>query len=56
LFLGALLQLKVALLLILVFSVAIVSLIGSMLAFIRDMNLALAAARLDLQLAPPAQR
>jgi hypothetical protein len=35
------------------FSVAVISLIGSMLTFIRDMNLALAAARLDLQLAPP---
>lgn len=56
LFLGALLQLKVALLLILVFSVAVISLIGSMVAFIRDMNLALEAARLDLQLAPPAKR
>lgn len=54
LFLGALLQLNVALLVALLFSVAILSLIGSMLTFIRDMNLALAAARLDLQLAPPA--
>ena len=53
LFLGALLELRVALVLVLVFSTAMVSLIGSVLAFIRDMNLSLAAARLDLQLAPP---
>jgi hypothetical protein len=53
LFLGVLLQLKVALLVVLLFSIAVGSLIGSMLAFIRDTNLALAAARLDLQLAPP---
>ncbi|MBI5692788.1 MAG: DUF2721 domain-containing protein [Verrucomicrobia bacterium] len=56
LFLGALLQLKVALLVILLFSVAVISLIGSMLTFIRDMNLALAAARLDLQLSPAPKR
>lgn len=54
LFLATLLQLKLALLVALVFSCAVLSLIGSMLAFIRDMNLALAAARLDLQLVPPA--
>ncbi len=53
LFLGALWQLKVALLVILLFSVALGALIACMLAFIRDMNLALAAARLDLQLVPP---
>lgn len=52
LFLGVLLQLKVALLVVLLFSVAVAALIGSMLTFIQDMNLALAAARLDLQLAP----
>lgn len=52
LFLGVLLQLKVAMLVALLFSVAILALIGSMLTFIQDMNLALAAARLDLQLAP----
>ena len=57
LFLGVLLQLKVALFVVFVFSGAIVALIASMLTFIRDMNLALAAARLDLQLAPaPAAR
>lgn len=53
LFLGALLEWKVAPLVALLFSVAVISLIGSMVTFIRDMNLALAAARLDLQLAPP---
>ena len=53
LFLGALWQLKVALLVALLFAIAVLSLIGSMLAFIRDMNLALMAVRLDLQLAPP---
>jgi hypothetical protein len=55
LFLGALLQLKVALLLVLLFSGAVVALIGSMLAFIGDMNLSLAAVRLDLQLVPREQ-
>ena len=53
LFLGALWQLKVALVVVLVFSVALLALIGSVLAFIYDMNLALAAARLDLQLVAP---
>ena len=53
LFLGALWQLKIALLVILLFSGAMLALIGSVLAFIRDMKLALAAARLDLQLVPP---
>lgn len=56
LFLGALFHLQVALALILLFSAALVCLIGSMLAFITDMNLSLAAARLDLQLAPPVGR
>ncbi len=55
LFLGALLQWEVAGLVAAVFSIAVLALIGGMLAFIADMNLALAAARLDLQLAPMAK-
>ena len=50
LFLAVWLQLELAGLIALVFCVALSCLIGSMLAFIRDMNLALAAVRLEVQL------
>jgi hypothetical protein len=49
LFLSAWLQLELAGLIAAVFCVALLCLIGSMLAFIRDMNLALAAVRLEVQ-------
>ena len=53
LFLGVLLELRVGGAVVLVFGAAVVALIGSILAFIRDLNLALAALRIDLRLAPP---
>jgi hypothetical protein len=53
LFLGVLLELRVGGAVVLVFAAAVVALIGSILAFIRDLNLALAALRIDLRLAPP---
>lgn len=49
LFLSALLKLEDGLLVVAEFALAIVSLIGSMLAFIRDVNLSLAAVRLELE-------
>jgi hypothetical protein len=49
LFLAALWQLEAGWLIVAIFCVSQVSLIGSMLAFIRDMNLSLAAVRLELQ-------
>ena len=49
LFLAALLQLEIGWLIVTIFCVGLLSLIGSMLAFIRDMNLSLAAVRLELQ-------
>lgn len=52
LFLGVLLELRVAGAVVLVFAAAVAALIGSILAFIRDLNLALAALRIDLRLAP----
>ncbi|MFM7750268.1 MAG: DUF2721 domain-containing protein [Opitutaceae bacterium] len=52
LFLGVLLELRVGGAVVLVFAAAVVALIGSILAFIRDLNLALAALRIDLRLAP----
>ena len=55
LFLGVLLELRVGGAVVLVFGAAVVALIGSILAFIRDLNLALAALRIDLRLAPPAR-
>jgi hypothetical protein len=53
LFLGVLLELRVGGAVVLVFGAAVAALIGSILAFIRDLNLALAALRIDLRLAPP---
>lgn len=53
LFLGVLLELRVGGGVVLVFGAAVAALIGSILAFIRDLNLALAALRIDLRLAPP---
>jgi len=50
LFLGAWLQLELGGIIALVFCVALLCLIGSMLAFIRDMNLALTAVRHELKL------
>jgi hypothetical protein len=50
LFLAAWLHLELSGLIALVFCVALLSLIGSMLAFIRDMNLAMKAVRLEVQL------
>ena len=50
LFVAALAQIEAAGLIVAVFCVAIVSLIGSILAFIADMNLALKAVHLDWQL------
>ena len=50
LFLGAWLQLELGGIIALVFCVALLCLIGSMLAFIRDMNLALAAVRHEVKL------
>jgi hypothetical protein len=50
LFLGTWLQLDLGGIIALVFCVALLSLIGSMLAFIRDMNLALRAMRHELKL------
>ena len=55
LFLGVLLELRVGGAVVLVFGAAVAALIGSILAFIRDLNLALAALRIDLRLAPPAR-
>lgn len=55
LFLGALLEPRLGGAVAPVFAAAMVSLIGSLLAFIRDLNLALAALRLDLRLAPPSR-
>jgi hypothetical protein len=52
LFLGVLLELRVGGAVVLVFGAAVVALIGSILAFIRDLNLALAALRIDLRLPP----
>lgn len=52
LFLGVLLELRVGGAVVLVFAAAVAALIGSILAFIRDLNLALAALRIDLRLAP----
>jgi len=49
LFLSAWLQLELAGLIATVFCAALLCLIGSMLAFIRDMNLALAAVRLEVK-------
>jgi hypothetical protein len=49
LFVAALFQLEAGWLLVAIFCVRQVSLIGSMLAFIRDMNLSLAAVRLELK-------
>ena len=49
LFLSAWLQLELAGLIAAVFCAALLCLIGSMLAFIRDMNLALAAVRLEVK-------
>jgi hypothetical protein len=49
LFLSAWLQLELAGLIATVFCTALLCLIGSMLAFIRDMNLALAAVRLEVK-------
>ena len=48
LFVSALLQLEAGWLVVTIFCVSQVSLIGSMLAFIRDMNLSLAAVKLEL--------
>jgi hypothetical protein len=55
LFLGALLELKVGGAVVLAFAAAVTSVIGALVAFIRDLNLALTALRLDLRLAPPAR-
>ena len=52
LFLGVLLELRVGGAVVLMFAAAVVALLGSILAFIRDLNLALAALRIDLRLAP----
>ena len=49
LFVAALFKLEVGWLIVGLFCVSQLSLIGSMLAFIRDMNLALAAVRLEIQ-------
>jgi hypothetical protein len=49
LFLAALLNVEAGWLVIALFSVSQVALIGSMLAFIRDMNLSLAAVRLEIR-------
>ena len=49
LFLGALLQLEIGALIIGVYCAAILTLIGSVSAFIRDMNLALSAVRLEVK-------
>lgn len=49
LFVAALFRLEAGWLIVVLFCVSQVSLIGSMLAFIRDMNLALAAVRLEIQ-------
>ena len=49
LFVSALWNLEIGWLLIMIFCISQVSLIGSMLAFIRDMNLALEAFRLELK-------
>lgn len=48
LFLSALLKLESAFLIVAIFSLALIALIGSMLAFIRDVNLSLVAVRLEL--------
>ena len=50
LFLSAWLHIELSGLIAVVFCVALLCLIGSMLAFIRDMNLALAAVRLEVKL------
>jgi hypothetical protein len=49
LFVAAVWQLEAGWLIVAIFCVSQISLIGSMLAFIRDMNLSLAAVRLELQ-------
>ena len=49
LFVSALLQLEAGWLIVTIFCVSQLSLIGSMLAFIRDMNLALEAVRLEIR-------
>jgi len=48
LFLAALLKLEAGLLIVVIFAVGQVALIGSMVAFIREMNLSLEAVRLEL--------
>jgi hypothetical protein len=50
LFLGALMHLEIAAVIIGVYCAAILALIGSVLAFIRDMNLSLKAVRLEVKL------
>ncbi len=50
LFLAALLHLELGLLIVAVFCGAMLALLGSMLAFIRDTNLALAAVRLEVRI------
>jgi hypothetical protein len=55
LFLGALLELRVGGYVVLVFGAAVAALLGGIVAFIRDLNLALTALRLDLRLAPPSR-
>jgi len=52
-FLGAWLQFDFGGLIAVVFCVALLCLIGSMMAFIRDMNLALKAVRLEVRLSAP---
>jgi hypothetical protein len=54
LFLGVLLELRIGGGVVLVFAAAVASLIGSLLTFIRDLNLALTALRLDLRVVPAA--
>jgi hypothetical protein len=49
LFVAALFKLEAGWLIVALFCVSQVSLVGAMLAFIRDMNLALAALRLELR-------
>lgn len=49
LFLAALLKLELGLLIVIVFAAGQVSLIGAMIAFLREMNLSLAAVRLELE-------
>ncbi len=56
LFLSALLKLELGLLIIAIFALALLALIGAMIGFLREVNLALEAVRLETKGGPPAEK